>query len=110
MTPAEAARIMNTARKHNEAVTDLAIELINMVAETFTNELMAQEIRNDQLAGCLEMTKAENEQLKAKVAEKVQKEPLKVESKENKPRRGRPPKKKTDAEAIHELAKDIFSE
>lgn len=127
MTPAEAARIMNTARKHNEAVTDLALELMMMLSETFKDEILKLENENDRLLDAVEQLKVENTDLSAKLAEKVQKAPLKVAnppSKEileeiaknvpvinaEKPRRGRPPKKKTDAEAIHELAKDIFSE
>ncbi len=130
MTPAEAARIMNTARKHNEAVTDLALELMMMLSECFKDKILELETDNDkQLTQILDLDeqinnlnheidilRAENADLSTKLAEtcfesaeNMTKSETKSEQVE-KPRRGRPPKKTTEAEAIHELAKDIFSE
>ena len=125
MTITDAKRIMEAARKHNEAVVDLSVEIMEMMNETALEALMnaQKSIRsleselenlrkdyqrvvefaaeNDKSIELEKLNQAyhdlvkENEELKRKLT------PVQKGKK-----RGRP--KKNEPETVHELAQEIF--
>lgn len=122
MKASEAKRVLETARKHSEAVVDLSIELIDMLADSFEETRLEYEKRLDEAKAeiaslnkksfaarvdCsleLEAVQKENERLKAEL-QAMRKGPGQTPE-QPKPRRGRPPKNK---DAVRSLAEELAS-
>ena len=127
MKASEAKRVLETARKHSEAVVDLSIELIDMLADSFEETRLEYEKRLDEAKAeiaslnkkveetqsfaarvdCsleLEAVQKENERLKAEL-QAMRKGPGQTPE-QPKPRRGRPPKNK---DSVRSLAEELAS-
>ena len=127
MTADEAKRVLNTAKRHGEAVVELGNELIDMMDETFGEVKLEYEKKLDKAKAeaealqkkvdeaqefaarvdCsleLEAVQKENERLKAEL-QAMRKGPGQTPE-QPRPRRGRPPKKKDD---VRSLAEELAS-
>lgn len=127
MTADEAKRVLNTAKRHGEAVVELGNELIDMMDETFGEVKLEYEKKLDKAKAeaealqkkvdeaqafaarvdCsleLEAVQKENERLKAEL-QSMRKGPGQTPE-QPKPRRGRPPKNK---DAVRSLAEELAS-
>jgi hypothetical protein len=127
MTADEAKRVLNTAKRHGEAVVELGNELIDMMDETFGEVKLEYEKRLDKAKAeaealqkkvdeaqafaarvdCsleLEAVQKENERLKAEL-QAMRKGPGQTPE-QPRPRRGRPPKKKDE---VRSLAEELAS-
>ena len=122
----EAKRVMETTKKHCEPVAELAIELITMIDEEFGTERLKYEKELEEMNNRIDTIQAsldravefaanvdvtveleaaleENEKLKKEIEE------LKKQAKD-KPRRGRPPKKKIESnDPVRSLAEELAS-
>ena len=127
MTADEAKRVLNTAKRHGEAVVELGNELIDMMDETFGEVKLEYEKKLDKAKAeaealqkkvddaqafaarvdCsleLEAVRKENERLKAEL-QAMRKGPGQTPE-QPRPRRGRPPKKKDE---VRSLAEELAS-
>lgn len=127
MTADEAKRVLNTAKRHGEAVVELGNELIDMMDETFGEVKLEYEKKLDKAKAeaealqkkvddaqafaarvdCsleLEAVQKENERLKAEL-QALRKSPGQTPE-QPRPRRGRPPKKKDE---VRSLAEELAS-
>lgn len=127
MTADEAKRVLNTAKRHGEAVVELGNELIDMMDETFGEVKLEYEKKLDKAKAeaealqkkvdeaqafaarvdCsleLEAVQKENERLKAEL-QAMRKGPGQTPE-QPRPRRGRPPKKKDE---VRSLAEELAS-
>ena len=127
MTADEAKRVLNTAKRHGEAVVELGNELIDMMDETFGEVKLEYEKKLDEAKAesealqkkvdeaqafaarvdCsleLEAVQKENERLKAEL-QAMRKGPGRTPE-QPRPRRGRPPKKKDE---VRSLAEELAS-
>ena len=127
MTADEAKRVLNTAKRHGEAVVELGNELIDMMDETFGEVKLEYEKKLDKAKSeaealqkkvddaqafaarvdCsleLEAVQKENERLKAEL-QAMRKGPGQTPE-QPRPRRGRPPKKKDE---VRSLAEELAS-
>lgn len=127
MTADEAKRVLNTAKRHGEAVVELGNELIDMMDETFGEVKLEYEKKLDKAKAeaealqkkvdeaqafaarvdCsleLEAVQKENERLKAEL-QAMRKGPGQTPE-QPRPRRGRPPKNK---DAVRSLAEELAS-
>ena len=123
----EAKRVLNTAKRHGEAVVELGNELIDMMDETFGEVKLEYEKKLDKAKSeaealqkkvddaqafaarvdCsleLEAVQKENERLKAEL-QAMRKGPGQTPE-QPRPRRGRPPKKKDE---VRSLAEELAS-
>lgn len=127
MTADEAKRVLNTAKRHGEAVVELGNELIDMMDETFGEVKLEYEKKLDKAKAeaealqkkvdeaqafaarvdCsleLEAVQKENERLKAEL-QSMRKGPGQTPE-QPRPRRGRPPKNK---DSVRSLAEELAS-